>query len=60
MKTELLKQIKGVGALIALTFVLTVGDAGRFESSRDLDCYLGLRPKQSDSGDSQPQLGITK
>jgi transposase len=59
-ETELLKQIKGVGTLIALTFVLTVGDAGRFESSRDVGCYLGLRPKQSDSGDSQPQLRITK
>jgi transposase len=59
-ETQLLKQIKGVGTLIALTFVLTVGDAGRFESSRDVGCYLGLRPKQSDSGDSQPQLRITK
>ena len=59
-ETELLKQIKGVGNLIALTFVLTVGDAGRFESSRDVGCYLGLRPKQNDSGESQPQLGITK
>jgi len=38
-ETELLKQIKGVGTLIALTFVLTVGDAGRFESSRDVGGY---------------------
>ena len=59
-KTELLKQIQGVGTLIALTFVLTVGDAGRFESSRDVGCYLGLRPRQSDSGESQPPLCITK
>jgi transposase len=59
-ETELLKQIQGIGTLIALTFVLTVGDAGRFESSRDVGCYLGLRPRQSDSGESQPQLCITK
>jgi transposase len=59
-ETELLKQIKGVGTLIALTYVLTVGDPARFASSRDLGCYVGLRPKQSDSGQSQPQLRITK
>jgi transposase len=23
-------------------------------------CYVGLRPRQSDSGESEPQLGITK
>ena len=39
-----LKQIKGVGTLIALTYVLTVGDPRRFRRSRDLGCYLGLRP----------------
>jgi transposase len=46
--------------LIALTFVLTVGNAARFESSRDVGCYLGLRPRQRDSGERQPQLRITK
>jgi transposase len=59
-ETELLMQIKGVGTLIALTFVLTVDDAERFEHSRDVGCYLGLRPKRSQSGDSDPQLRITK
>lgn len=46
--------------MIALTFVLTVGNAARFESSRDVGCYLGLRPRQRDSGERQPQLRITK
>ena len=46
--------------LIALTFVLTVDDAERFNRSRDVGCYVGLRPKQSDSGASQPPLRITK
>jgi transposase len=59
-ETELLRQVSGVGNLIALTFVLTVGDRERFQKSRDVGCYLGLRPKQSDSGESQPQLPITK
>ena len=59
-ETELLQQVSGVGTLIALTFVLTVEDAERFQKSRDVDCYVGLRPKRSDSGQSQPQLGISK
>jgi len=59
-ETELLQQISGVGTLIALTFVLTVADPGRFRKSRDVGCYVGLRPKRSDSGESQPQLGISK
>jgi transposase len=59
-ETELLRQVSGVGPLIALTFVLTVEDAARFQKSRDVGCYVGLRPKRSDSGESQPQLGISK
>ena len=59
-ETTLLRQVSGVGILIALTFVLTVEDKERFEHSRDVGCYVGLRPKRSDSGESQPQLRITK
>ena len=59
-ETTLLQQVWGVGPLIALTFVLTVDDAERFNRSRDVGCYVGLRPKQSDSGASQPPLRITK
>jgi transposase len=40
--------------------VLTVEDPDRFQKSRDVGCYVGLRPKQSESGQSQPQLPITK
>ena len=59
-ETKLLRQVKGVGVLIALTFVLTVEDRERFQKSRDVGCYVGLRPKRSESGQSQPQLRITK
>lgn len=59
-ETALLKQVSGVGTLIALTFVLTVEDPWRFPKSRDVGCYVGLRPKRSESGESQPQLRITK
>jgi transposase len=59
-ETKLLKQVSGVGTLIALTFVLTLEDKERFQKSRDVGCYLGLRPRRSESGARQPQLGISK
>jgi transposase len=59
-ETVLLQQVKGVGPLIALTFVLTLDDKTRFQKSRDVGCYVGLRPRRSESGESQPQLRITK
>jgi len=59
-EVALLKQVKGVGTLIALTYVLTVGDPRRFRRSRDLGSYLGLRPGRRNSGSSQPQLHISK
>jgi transposase len=59
-ETALLRQVSGVGTLIALTFVLTIEDRDRFPRSRDVGCYVGLRPKRSESGESQPQLRITK
>jgi transposase len=40
--------------------VLTLGSKERFQKSRDVGCYLGLRPRRSQSGDRDPQLGITK
>jgi transposase len=56
----LLKQVKGVGTLIALTYLLTLEDAHRFRQSRDVGCYLGLQPGRRNSGQSQPQLHISK
>jgi len=58
--TEFLRQVKGVGPLTALAYVLTLEDPKRFAKSRDVGPYLGLVPKQEDSGDRQPQLRITK
>jgi len=59
-QTKWLMQISGVGALTALTYVLTIEDPGRFESSRDVGSYLGLVAKRRQSGGRDPQLGITK
>jgi transposase len=43
-QAALLKQVKGVGTLIALTYMLTLEDPHRFGKSRDVGCYLGLQP----------------
>jgi transposase len=59
-ETKVLQQVQGVGSLVALTYVLTVEDPHRFPQSRAVGSYLGLRPRQSESGDSAPQLRITK
>jgi len=59
-ETAMLRQISGVGPLTALAFVLTLEDPHRFAKSRAVGAYLGLRPRQRDSGGQRPQLRITK
>ena len=59
-EVALLKQVKGVGTLIALTYILTLDDPHRFHRSRDAGCFLGLRPGRRNSGNSEPQLHISK
>lgn len=53
-------KIRGVGALTAMAFRLTLGDARRFKRSREAAGYLGLCPKQHQSGSLNKSLGITK
>src|SRR5664279_1509131 len=55
-----LEQVKGVGTLIALTYLLTLEDAHRFRKSRDVGCYVGLQPGRRNSGQSEPQMHISK
>jgi transposase len=59
-ETSRLTQVHGVGSLTALAFVLTLGDADRFEKSRTVGAFLGLARRQRQSGESDPALGITK
>lgn len=59
-ETALLSQVPGVGTLTATVYVLTVEDPARFPKSRAVGSYLGLRPRQADSGTLSPQLRITK
>jgi transposase len=59
-EVALLKQVKGVGTQIALTYILTIDDPYRFSKSREVACFLGLRPGRRNSGQSEPQKGISK
>ena len=58
--TQRLRQVKGVGALTALVYVLTLDDPHRFARSRSVGAYLGLVPASRSSGKCSPQLPITK
>ena len=59
-ETAALRQVTGVGPITALTFVLTVEDPARFPKNREVGAYLGLAPRQRESGERAPQLGIAK
>src|SRR5437588_9642693 len=39
---------------------MTVEDPDRCPKSREVGCFLGLRPGRRDSGQSQPQMHISK
>lgn len=55
-----LSQIDSVGALTALTFRLTIEDPAKFRRSRVVPAFLGLTPAKDQSGESDPQRGISK
>jgi transposase len=59
-EVERLASVFGVGTLTATAFVLTLGRRERFVHSRDVGSYLGLRPRQKQSGERDPKLGISK
>lgn len=59
-ETQVLQQVQGVGPLISLTYMLTIDNPFRFRDSRTVGPYLGLVPRQRDSGDKSPQLKISK
>lgn len=55
-----LREIAGVGPITALAYVLTVDNPRRFTKSRDVAAYLGLVPRQRQSGERDPQMHISK
>ena len=56
----LLRTAPGVGPVVAACYVLTLDRPEAMETNRQAGAYLGLRPSQQQSGDSNPQCGITK
>jgi transposase len=50
----------GIGPVISLGFVLTIGPITRFERSRELVSYLGLNPSEDSSGERRRLGGISK
>jgi transposase len=58
--TDRLRQVKGVGPLTAMAYVLVLEDPKRFPRVREVGSHVGLVPRLDDTGQSQPQLRITK
>ncbi|MBI5434334.1 MAG: IS110 family transposase [Planctomycetes bacterium] len=59
-QTRLLSQVKGVGPLTSLYFVLVIADPERFKRARDVGAYFGLVPRRDQSGGRDPELRISK
>lgn len=59
-ETRHLRQVRGVGPITCVAYVLTLEDPCRFKKSRAVGSYLGLRPRKNESGERDPQLRITK
>ena len=56
----ILRTVPGVGPVVAACYVLTLDSPQAMETNRQAGAYLGLRPRQQKSGDSDPQCKITR
>jgi transposase len=56
---RLMRQ-KGVGPVVGLAFVLTLGPVERFPRSKQVVSYLGLNPREASSGGHQRLGSISK
>jgi len=59
-RAQRLQTHPGVGPVIALATVLTMGDVNRFPDSRSWVSYLGLNPSEDSSGMRRRLGGISK
>jgi transposase len=57
---EALQALRGIELVTAVTFVVEVGDIGRFESPRRLMAYIGLVPGERSTGETVRRGSITK
>jgi transposase len=55
-----LDAVKGVGPVLATTFVNTIDDPHRFPTARHVASYVGIRPREDKSGSINRQCRITK
>ena len=58
--TKLLRQVKGVGPITSLTFVLTLGEAQRFSKSRTVGAFLGAGSRKKAVRSLRSQRRMTK
>jgi transposase len=59
-EVALLRTHPGVGAVVGLAFVLTLGPVERFPNRRKVVSYLGLNPREHSSGGRQRLGAISK
>ena len=59
-EAAVLQQVDGVGPITSLVYILTIEDPARFATSRDVSAYLGLVPGRKQTGESDPEMHITK
>lgn len=55
-----LRQIPGIGPLIATAVVASIGNGAAFRKGRDFASWLGLVPRQYSTGGKAKLLGISK
>jgi len=55
--SKALDEVKGVGLLVAMTFLVELGDLARFSNRRQVASYLGLVPSCYESGEADDRKG---
>jgi len=55
-----LQLLRGIGPMVAMALVATVGNAEQFANGRQMAASLGLTPRQHSSGGKDRLLGISK
>ena len=56
-QVDRMTQVKGVGLVTAMTFLLELGDMMRFRNRQQVGCYLGLVPSSDESGEANNRKG---
>jgi transposase len=59
-RIKLLRTIPGVGPRLAEAIVALIDEPGRFHHAREISAYIGMVPKELDSGETVRRGSITK